>query len=831
MPRRPRKTRNIAINFSEYKYLPTTYISTRDINNNAKTGNVMKAECEFDYPAEKITMTYYSGHLIFQPKKISVYFKKKLFWNEKILFNTNVKANEDFRITIFFRKIPIDFFDFSDDRIFTFLFEFNALNESLFTTIYEVKLPVLKLNELRYKAPGVTFPNPTVRAMCRQQFKMNEDNSEEEIQKVIILEEFRILPLVERYKAFGYVEMTNLFLDIENSFELDLLGKLTINNSSVYQISVIFYKIDTPGQIPRAASSVCLTPMEALSSGLDSTEIKKLQISCPIVGYHPKYVLVEIKRKAKMIESRIKAKERFRVEFCPNFASSAAAQRSLRSIESNKFKHFFLDFKRISLPMKAKNSKNCDEKFKIVQWMNEKVKSSHSQMQAVINIVNRSSFPSPYIVFGPPGTGKTSTLVEAVAQIVKLQPSAKILITVNSNSACDEVGQRLLAFMGINKLFRFYSPYFSTKMNRVHPKLKCCSNLKRSYHIAPSKQEFESYNVIICTLVTSARLRHMNSSHFDYIFVDECASSAEAFVTIPISNSISNIAYFKALIVLLGDPKQLGQILRTFHSERYGFNLSMMERVMKMKAYEFGDNGYDSNFIVQLTDNFRSHVSILDYSNKQFYNSILKAKQADNIANFAIGWRMLPNPKVPVIFHASWTPSSDENTSKFNTGDISIVINYVRNLLKHGINGKKVSMGDIGIISPYAAQRERLQEIFPSGLEIGTVEYFQGREKLIIILSCVRSKTPTVGFLKNEKRLNVALTRAKALLIVVGNPETLGKNEFWRKFIKLCRDQKATVGKIPNWLWSKDKSPTDTEEDKDEIIRLEEMMNDLGMED
>lgn len=388
-----------------------------------------------------------------------------------------------------------------------------------------------------------------------------------------------------------------------------------------------------------------------------------------------------------------------------------------------------------------------------------------------------------------------------------------------------------MKFVGLNKMFRFYSPSFAKKMNRINQKLKPCSNLKYNYHIQPSLQELLSYNVVICTLVNSGRLKGLGSSHFDYIFIDECASSAEPYVNIPISLAISAKEKFRASLVLLGDPKQLGQIMRTFHSERYGFNISTMERVMDMKKYTFGTQGYNPKFIVQLTDNFRSHHSILSFSNNNFYNSILNAKQEAGIANFAIGWPLLPNREFPVIFNSSWTASENEGTSLFNTGDINFIKKYVSSLLKNGIKGKKVSAKDIGIISPYAAQRERLKDIYTNGIEIGTVEYFQGREKLVIILSTVRSKTPTVGFLKNEKRLNVALTRAKALLIVIGNPETLGKNIFWRKFIAMCMDKKACVGKVPSWVHRRGSVLPESEEDEDDAVRLEEMMNGLELED
>lgn len=556
----------------------------------------------------------------------------------------------------------------------------------------------------------------------------------------------------------------------------------------------------------------------------DPEVLSRLQTKVPITSYHRNYIVCDMKRK----QSPIQYDKLYHVEFRPNFYSNAMAQRALRRITKAKFEQFLLKFTPESLPTR---SNFLFQQFENIQWMNKVVGENFAQSQAIKHIVNRTSFPSPYVVFGPPGTGKTSTLVEAVAQIVKLQPSSRVLITVNSNSACDEIGERLMHFVGLNKMFRFYSPSFSKKMNRVNQKLKACSNLKYNYHIQPSMQELVSYNVIICTLVNSGRMKSLGSSHFDYIFIDECASSAEPYVNIPITLAMKLNVKFKASLVLLGDPKQLGQILRTFHNERFGFSVSTMERAMEMPQYSFGSDGYDPRFIVQLTDNFRSHESILSFSNKNFYNSILNAKQEKKIANFALGWKLLPNPDFPVIFNASWTASENEGTSLFNNGDINFIMNYVNALLKDGINGKKVAAKDIGIISPYAAQRERLKLIYTNGVEIGTVEYFQGREKLVVILSTVRSKTATVGFLKNEKRLNVALTRAKALLIVIGNPETLGKNIFWRRFISMCFTKKACVGKVPSWVWRRGSIVPESEEDEDDAVRLEEMMNGLDLDD
>jgi hypothetical protein len=226
----------------------------------------------------------------------------------------------------------------------------------------------------------------------------------------------------------------------------------------------------------------------------------------------------------------------------------------------------------------------------------------------------------------------------------------------------------------------------------------------------------------------------------------------------------------------------------------------MMERIMTLDNYKYDQlYGYNSTFIVQLVENFRSHPSIFEFSNEEFYNSRLVSRQKEEIANFAIGWNLLPNKNYPVIFQENWSESEQKmkGTSMFNQGELKIVEKYVTALLYDGINGKKVEPSDIGIISPYAAQNEKLKEMFTNGIEIGTVEYFQGREKLVIIVSCVRSQTKTVGFLSNQKRLNVSLTRAKALQIIIGNPETLRMDKYWRKFIELCEQKNAVISETP----------------------------------
>lgn len=221
-----------------------------------------------------------------------------------------------------------------------------------------------------------------------------------------------------------------------------------------------------------------------------------------------------------------------------------------------------------------------------------------------------------------------------------------------------------------------------------------------------------------------------------------------------------------------------------------------MERIMRQERYA----KHDSNYVTQLLDNFRSHPAILQFSNSRFYDSKLRAKGPKDVITAACDWDRLPRKNFPIIFHRITYPSMqmEDGFSFYNPGEIVAIECYVNLLLKEGINGRKIEQEDIGIISPYKAQIIRLKQNFQkfSEIEIGTTEYFQGREKNIIIISTVKSHA-RIGFLSNEKRLNVALTRAKFLMICVGNPFTLQKDKMWRKFVRYCQRHHAIVSELP----------------------------------
>ncbi|KAG9001265.1 hypothetical protein FRB93_012192 [Tulasnella sp. JGI-2019a] len=436
---------------------------------------------------------------------------------------------------------------------------------------------------------------------------------------------------------------------------------------------------------------------------------------------------------------------------------------------------------------------------------NPLIATNPPQLEAVAAILKRSPSSVPFVVFGPPGTGKTVTIVEAILQLVAQRPSIKILACAPSNSAADLITQRLLS-LGTQKLFRLNAPFRNVGDVPAELLPFCCIDDFGRFSVK-SAGKLAEYSVVVSTCMSAGIPWGimMPAGHFAYIFMDEAGQAMEPEAMV----SIKTISNVNTNIVLSGDPRQLGPIIRSGVARRLGFGVSYLERLMQRQVYQ--ENVWGGVTVVKLVKNFRSHKAILDFPNDQFYAGKLEVHGNRQVINRFLNSTVLPNPKFPVVFHgvAGMDDRSPVSPSYFNDAEIEVVAEYVEQLLAD--RGKPTTSSDIGVIAPYLAQSSKLRAHFRSrahmGLKVGSVEEYQGQERDVIILSTVRTDRErvtydlrhTLGFLVNPRRLNVAVTRAKSLLIIVGDPIVLSLDPLWRKLLNYIHMNGGWTGRSPNW--------------------------------
>lgn len=292
-------------------------------------------------------------------------------------------------------------------------------------------------------------------------------------------------------------------------------------------------------------------------------------------------------------------------------------------------------------------------------------------------------------------------------------------------------------------------------------------------------------------------------------------------------------------VVLAGDPKQLGPILRSPFALNYGMGVSLLERMMKdFSLYQKHEGVFNNHYVTKLLHNYRSHPAILKIPNELFYDEELLVSADEILRNSYCRWEHLPKKDFPLIFHGVTGVDEREASSPsfFNVAEVEVLMEYVKKLLQtHGKKGlATISPRDIGIIAPYRKQVQKIRKALEkvgkdfkfkdmNALKVGSVEEFQGQERRVIMVSTVRSspnyaevdKQFNLGFVKNEKRFNVAVTRAQALLIVVGNPRVLNKDPTWARFIQYCQDEGGYTGFVQ------------AEEDEDVVMRLAALYIDI----
>jgi superfamily I DNA and/or RNA helicase len=415
------------------------------------------------------------------------------------------------------------------------------------------------------------------------------------------------------------------------------------------------------------------------------------------------------------------------------------------------------------------------------------------------------------IIHGPPGTGKTTTVVELIRRAAAC--GQKVLACAPSNLAVDNLLERLVRCG--EQAVRLGHParvlpelreHTLDLMIDSHPDMKVARRLVKEAHQLRDKadrftrakpapgakremrQESRALIVdgrrleeqvaaslldratIVCATLTGIDPAILGDRRFDLAVIDEAGQTTEPACWIPLLRSDR--------LVLAGDPFQLPPTVVSSEAAQQGFAVSMLERLMAAHGEQISR---------RLTVQYRMHEQIGAFSSAEFYEGTLAPdlSVADHVLADLPGVTRDDFTASPLEFVDTAGAGYDEELepdgeSRLNPQEASMVQRRVSQLMEHG-----VAAHDIAVISPYAAQVRHLRDRLDiEELEIDTVDGFQGREKEAVIISLVRSNDRgDIGFLADIRRMNVALTRARRKLIVLGDSATIGGHPFYGRLL------------------------------------------------
>lgn len=466
---------------------------------------------------------------------------------------------------------------------------------------------------------------------------------------------------------------------------------------------------------------------------------------------------------------------------------------------------------------------------------------NESQKTAIENALSCENF---FLIHGPFGTGKTRTLVELISQ--ETRQNHKVLATAESNAAVDNILERLMENKKLN-LTRLGHPQrvskhnitqtlaykvenhkLNKKIDKIHKKI---NNLieKRKVYTKPTPQYrrgFGDYDIlynaskgkgsrgisaekmksmaqwieynqqidelhddikrienkmirdiietsdVILSTNSSAALESIAKTKFDVAIIDEASQATIPSVLIPIAKAHR--------FILAGDHKQLPPTIISDKAQE--LEKTLFEELIKI--YPFKSQ--------LLNVQYRMNSLLMKFPNKEFYNNGLKSDSS--VDEITINDIITSNKKEEAMMFIDTSDADLEgekhlkdSKSIINKLEADIALSVAEDYLKAGL-----SEDDIGIISPYADQVKIIQEQTP--VEVKTVDGFQGREKEIIIISTVRSNNDgNIGFLRDLRRLNVAITRAKRKLIIIGNATTLNNNPTYSRLINFACENNVLI--------------------------------------
>lgn len=421
------------------------------------------------------------------------------------------------------------------------------------------------------------------------------------------------------------------------------------------------------------------------------------------------------------------------------------------------------------------------------------------------------------LIHGPPGTGKTTTLVQTIMEVLKREH--QVLICAPSNTAvdlltlrCAQEGARVLRlgnparvdedihYHTLDETIARHEDYPALKKLRkeVEALYKQAGKFKRKFGREEHRQRRETLNdardfkryaktledyilhqvldtaqIIACTL-TGAAHKYLYKKKFHTVFIDEAAQALAPSCWIPLAKATR--------VIFAGDHQQLPPTVKSFEAEKGGLGKSLFEMVMEKEGVA-----------TMLETQYRMHQDIMGFSSHRFYSGKLKA--AEGIGGRGLGGEIGAVEFVDTA-GCGFSEKKNDALSTYNKDEAALLLKHLALLINQLETQDSTTFEgpfSIGIISPYKAQITVLKDLlvespmllsYEQFITINTVDGFQGQERDVIYISLVRSNDKgEIGFLKDMRRMNVALTRARKKLVVIGDSATLGQNKFYQAFL------------------------------------------------